>query len=75
MTACNPGTGTCLESTPMGIFFPLYSHLTPSDSISHQWINERDGCHFLRLHFLQGEKPPLDFASRPGSDLTASLSP
>jgi len=47
---------------------PLDSHLKLSDSIPHQWIDERDGRHFLRLHCLQGEKPPLD-DFRPGSDI------
>jgi hypothetical protein len=63
-----------LESTPTGIFFPLYSHLTTSDSIPHQWIDERDGRRFLRLHCLQGdsEMPPLDF--RPGGGTATSPS-
>jgi hypothetical protein len=44
-----------LESTPTGIFFPLYSHLMLSDSVPRQWIDERDGRRFLRLHCLQEE--------------------
>jgi hypothetical protein len=52
-----------LESTHTGIFFPLYSHLVLSDSIPRQWIDERDGRRFLRLHCLQEERPPLDFGS------------
>lgn len=47
----------CLESMPTSIFFPLYSHLMPSDSTPHQWIDKRDGHRFLCLCCLQGEKP------------------
>ena len=65
-----------LESTPTGIFFPLYSHLTPSDSIPRQWIDERDGRRFLRLHCLQSERPPLDAdGSRPGGGIPTDTTP
>jgi hypothetical protein len=58
--------GTAAPSRRPPYSFPLYSHLAPlSDSISHQWIDDRDGHRFICLHTTSKMKSRL-LTSHPG---------
>jgi hypothetical protein len=58
--------GTAAPSRRPPYSFPLYSHLAPlSDSIPHQWIDEKDGHRFICLHTASKMKSRL-LTSHPG---------